>query len=144
MHRPPGQFLVGRGCGGWVLQKRGTVGKSLRNIYWPSVRFKFVKPSPIHVSCSLANERVPCTDALSCEAVSGHRGSVVLNSGGSQWGLREAPDSEGKKTAVGTLSNCERVKSSQRLGLLRWDFGVKLENGQFCQKRLIPMPALKS
>ena len=47
-------------------------------------QIKFVKPSPLHVSCSLANERVPCTDVLSCEAVSGHRGSVVLNSGGSQ------------------------------------------------------------
>ena len=44
-----------------------------------SVCFKFVMANSLNVSGRLANKRIPLTQVLGCEAVSGQGGDVALN-----------------------------------------------------------------
>lgn len=74
---------------------------------------KFVKPSLLHVSCWLATLRVPYTDVLSCEAVSGQVGVWFRIRMVHSEAIAKHETQKGKKTAVGTLSNRERGLSSR-------------------------------
>lgn len=103
---------------------------------------KFVKPSLLHVSCWLATLRVPYTDVLSCEAVSGQVGVWFRIRMVHSEAIAKHETQKGKKLRWELYQTASAVYHLG-LGILRSDLGAIVKNGQFCLKRFIPMPALK-